>query len=200
MTERESLAALWGIRKFRFYVEGSHFTIITGHNSLTGWKFHRAISGLGVRISTIRLYFTILEELPKRSTRLTIKVISGRRVRDDRNCRSGYVRANYRSMVQKFIWNSCKGTSWPSLVQDNRWQVIYVSFGPFNQKLTRRSGRLKATYSKKNNDNPSYWNAMKNQWWNTLRVATFYYLPTIYRNVVNYVQNAKLVNNAKYRS
>ena len=34
VTERECLAALWGIRKFRFFIEGSHFTVITDHNSL----------------------------------------------------------------------------------------------------------------------------------------------------------------------
>ena len=34
VTERESLAALWGIRKFRFFVECSHFKIIKDHNNL----------------------------------------------------------------------------------------------------------------------------------------------------------------------
>ena len=34
VTERECLEALWGIRKFRIFIEGSHFTVITDHNSL----------------------------------------------------------------------------------------------------------------------------------------------------------------------
>ena len=34
VTERECLATLWGIRKFRFFIEGSNFTVITDHNSL----------------------------------------------------------------------------------------------------------------------------------------------------------------------
>ena len=34
VTERERLAVLWDIRKFRPYVEGYHFTVVTDHSSL----------------------------------------------------------------------------------------------------------------------------------------------------------------------
>ena len=34
VTERECLAVLWAIPKFRSYVEGYHFTVITDHSSL----------------------------------------------------------------------------------------------------------------------------------------------------------------------
>lgn len=33
-TERECLAMVWSIKKFRPYIEGSHFRIITNHHSL----------------------------------------------------------------------------------------------------------------------------------------------------------------------
>ena len=33
-TERECLAVVWSIQKFRCYIEGSHFRVITDHSSL----------------------------------------------------------------------------------------------------------------------------------------------------------------------
>ena len=34
VTQRECLAVLWAIRKFRLHVEGYHFTVIIDHSSL----------------------------------------------------------------------------------------------------------------------------------------------------------------------
>ncbi|CAB0043593.1 unnamed protein product [Trichogramma brassicae] len=57
VTERECLAVLWVVQKFRLYVEGYHFKVISDHSSLK-WlhnlkKPDGQASSLGLRASTI---------------------------------------------------------------------------------------------------------------------------------------------------
>jgi hypothetical protein len=41
ITEREVLAALWSMEKFKYYLEGRRFTLITDHKALEELKFKR---------------------------------------------------------------------------------------------------------------------------------------------------------------